>query len=210
MSTKDPRIDAYIEKSADFARPILTHIRKLVHKACPDTEETMKWSMPHFDYRGEMMCSMAAFKQHCVFGFWKAALMKDADVLIGKNSNAAMGNLGRINSVKDLPADKIMIAWIKEAKKLNEEGKKLAKNQPPKHEKVKLVVPDYFKDVMKKNKKAWTSFDAFSYSHKKEYVEWVTEAKTEETRNKRLVQAVEWLAEGKSRNWKYMESVAKK
>jgi uncharacterized protein YdeI (YjbR/CyaY-like superfamily) len=210
MATKDPRIDAYINKSAEFAKPILNQIRKLVHKACPDVEETMKWSFPHFDYKGEMLCSMAAFKQHCAFGFWKAALMRDADVLIGKESHEAMGNLGKIVSTKDIPPEKVMIGWIKEAMKLNDEGKKLARNQPIKYEKVKLVVPGYFKDAMKKNKKAWDTFDGFSYSHKKEYVEWITEAKTDETRNKRLTQTIEWLKEGKPRNWKYMSESGKK
>src|SRR5262245_26987172 len=113
MAKKDPRIDAFIAKSADFAKPILNHIRKLVHKACPDVEETIKWGMPHFDYKGEMMCSMAAFKQHCVFGFWKASLMEDSKKLVGKESHEAMGNLGKILSVKDIPSEKIMTAWIK-------------------------------------------------------------------------------------------------
>lgn len=202
MAKKDARIDAYIAKSADFAKPILIHIRELVHKACPDVEETMKWSFPHFDYKGEMMCSVAAFKQHCAFGFWKTALMKDAATMLN-NRKDAMGSMGRITSLKDLPSDKILTAYIKEAMKLNDEGVKIKKEKPA--AKKELKIPDYFIAAVKKNKKAWTVFENFAYSHRKEYVQWVTEAKTEETRNKRLKQAIEWMAEGKGRNWKYME-----
>jgi uncharacterized protein YdeI (YjbR/CyaY-like superfamily) len=201
---KDKRIDAYIAKSADFAKPILNHIRSLVYKACPDVEETMKWSFPHFDYKSEMMCSMAAFKQHCAFGFWKAAVMKDTDTLTGKSSKGAMGNLGKITSLKDLPADKIMIGWIKEAMKLNDAGVKVPKDKP-KHEKKPLEVPKYFTDAVKKNKKAWETFEKFSPSNKRDYVEWVTGAKADDTKNSRLKQAIEWMAEGKPRNWKYMK-----
>ncbi|MBI1780695.1 MAG: YdeI/OmpD-associated family protein [Sphingobacteriales bacterium] len=201
MATKDKRVDAYIAKSADFAKPILTRLRQLVHKTCPGTEEKMKWSFPHFDYKGEMLCSMAAFKQHCSFGFWKASLMKDKGLMEAAQSEVAMGHLGRITSLKDLPSDKKITAWIKEAMKLNEDGVKVVKKKPT--EKKSLVVPDYFTKAVKKNKKAWTTFEAFSPSAKKDYVEWITEAKTEETKEKRLTQAIEWMAEGKRRNWKY-------
>lgn len=201
MAKKDPRIDAYISNSADFAKPILNHLRTLVHKACPATEETMKWSFPHFDYKGEMMCSMASFKQHCAFGFWKAALMKDPVLINNAKSETAMGHMGRITSLKDLPADKIILAYVKEAMKLNDDNIKVAKPKPA--IKSELIIPGYFTTALKKNKKALASFEEFSYSNKKEYVLWVTEAKTEETRNKRLTQAIEWMAEGKARNWKY-------
>ena len=125
MAKKEKVIDNYIARSADFAKPILNHIRELVHKTCPDVEEKMKWSFPHFDYKGEMMCSMAAFKQHMAFGFWKAALMKDPILKETAKSEVAMGHLGRITSTKDLPPDKTIIAWIKEAMRLNELGIKL-------------------------------------------------------------------------------------
>ena len=202
MGKPNKAIDAYIAKSADFAKPILTHIRELVHKACPDAEEKMKWSFPHFDYKDEMMCSMAAFKQHCAFSFWKASLMKDSSLVDNAKSEVSMGHLGRITSLKELPADKKMIAYIKEAMDLNDRGIKL----PPKvvaTEKKELIVPDYFLEALRKNKKAKETFDNYAYSHKKEYLEWITEAKTEATRNKRMETALEWLAEGKSRHWKY-------
>ena len=202
MAKKEKAIDAYIAKSADFAKPILNHIRELVHKACPTVEEKMKWSFPHFDYKSEMMCSMAAFKQHAVFGFWKAALMKDPALVETAKSEVAMGHLGKIASLKDLPSDKKIISWIKEAMELNDKGIKLL-SKPKATDKKEITTPDYFEKVLNKNKKAAATFHSFSYSHKKEYVEWITEAKTEDTRNKRMTQAIEMMAEGKSRNWKY-------
>jgi len=202
MHLKNKAIDAYISKSVDFAHPILNHLRELVHKTCPDVEEKIKWGFPHFDYKGEMMCSMAAFKKHAVFGFWKASLMKDPVLVEIAKSEVAMGHLGRITSLKDLPADKKIIAWIKEAMQLNDLGMKLpakVKAAPNKE----LMVPDYFVAALSKNKKARQTFEAFAFSHRKEYINWITEAKTEATRDKRMKTAIEWLAEGKSRNWKY-------
>jgi len=202
MPTTDPRVDAYIDKAKDFAKPVLNHIRSLVHEVCPDVTETMKWSFPHFDYKGEMMCSMAAFKQHAVFGFWKAALMKDPVLVENARSEVAMGHLGRLTSLKDLPSDKKMTAWIKEAMQLTDKGIKLP-SKAKSTEKKELVIPDYFIKALSKNKKAKQVFENFAWSHKKEYLEWITEAKTEETRNKRMATALEWIAEGKGRNWKY-------
>ncbi|HXB43669.1 MAG TPA: DUF1801 domain-containing protein [Puia sp.] len=200
MATIDPRLDAYIAKSADFARPILDHLRSLVHKACPEVKETMKWSFPHFDYKG-MMCSMASFKQHCAFGFWKTALMKDAKKLLD-NRSGAMGSFGRLTSLNDLPSDQTITRYIREAMKLNDDGVKPKKAKPV--EKKELTVPKYVIDRLKKNKTALSTFENFSYTNKKDYLEWIEGAKTLETRNKRLDQAVEWMAEGKIRNWKYI------
>lgn len=201
MGTKDPRVDKYIANAADFAKPILIHLRELVHIACPETEEIIKWGFPHFDYKG-MMCSMASFKQHCAFSFWKASLMKDKKLMANAKSETAMGHLGRITSRKDLPADKTLIAYIKEAKKLNDDGVKLP-TKPVIKEKKEFRIPDYFQNALRRNKSALITFTDFSLSHKREYVEWITEAKTEETRNKRMTTAIDWLSEGKSRNWKY-------
>src|ERR1700722_11083239 len=202
MPTKDKKVDAYIAKAQPFAQPILKHIRELVHKACPGVEEKIKWSFPVFDYNG-IMCNMAGFKEHCSFGFWKQKLMKDPNKIFGIKES--MGNLGKITSLKDLPSDKIMLAYIKEAASLNKEGVKL----PPRVKKVldgkSLVVPDYFKKALSKNAKANKVFEAFSPSQKKEYIDWLTDAKTEETRNSRMVLAVEWISEGKIRNWKYVK-----
>jgi uncharacterized protein YdeI (YjbR/CyaY-like superfamily) len=203
MGTNDPRIDAYISKSADFARPILKHLRRLVHKACPGAEESMKWSHPHFGYKGAMMCAMASFKQHAAFGFWKASIMQDPHRIFGKSEMTAMGHLGRITSLSDLPSDKILIEYVREAARLNDDGVTVPKKARPLVKKP-LRVPAYFKNALAANKKALAVFGDFSYSHKKEYIEWITEAKTDETRKKRLETSVKWISEGKGRNWKYM------
>src|SRR6478736_4987919 len=160
MPATDPRIDAYIEKKADFAKPILKHLRQLVHKACPDTQETIKWSMPFFDYKGGTMCAMAAFKEHCAFTFWKAKLMKDPEGILQVAERAAMGNFDRITSLKDLPSDKILIAYIKEAAKLNEEN---IKSTPKQKAPVGVLeMPVDFASALKENKQAQAVFENFS------------------------------------------------
>lgn len=203
MGKTDSRIDAYIKKAEPFAQPILIHLRELVHKGCPEVEENIKWGMPSFEYKGPYF-GMASFKKHCAFGFWKAKLLKDPKKYLGIRANEggeAMGNFGRVEKLKDLPPDKVMLDFFKQAKKLNDEGIKLPKKTVAKKE---LKTPPYFLEALKKNKQAKMVFEEFSPSHKREYVEWITEAKTEATRDKRMAQAIEWMAEGKPRNWKYM------
>jgi uncharacterized protein YdeI (YjbR/CyaY-like superfamily) len=194
------QIDQYILKAQPFAQPILHHLRALIHHACPEVEEKIKWSMPHFDYKGSPLVHMAAFKQHCAFGFWKAALMKDKSLLENAKQETAMGHLGKISSLKDLPSDKKIIAYIKEAMKLNEAGIKVEKIIKPKAD---IPLPDDFNLLLKKNKKAMLVFQAFSPSCRREYLEWIVDAKAEATRIKRMTQAIEWISEGKKRNWKY-------
>ena len=209
MKSKNELLDAYIERAEPFARPILKHLRKLVHKANPDVMETIKWGMPSFDYKGPY-CSMASFKQHVVFGFWKSSLLNDPEHFLGERASKggeAMGNLGRITSLKVLPPDEAIISFLKQAKQLNDEGIKLpAKEKRPKED---IDVPDYLMSALKRNKKALEIFNGFPPSAKKDYVEWLTEAKTEKTREQRLETAIEWIGEGKRRNWKY-EKGAKK
>jgi uncharacterized protein YdeI (YjbR/CyaY-like superfamily) len=197
MPSRDPRIDAYVEKSADFAKPILSYLRDVVHEACPEVEEKMKWSFPHFDHKG-MMCSMAAFKAHCTFGFWKPEL-----VLGEAAKEGGMGQFGRIASVKDLPAKEVLIGYVKTAMRLNDQGVTPKRAQRPKKAKPDAEVPDDLAAALKKNARARATFEGFSTSHRREYVEWIVEAKREETRARRIAQAVEWMAEGKARNWKY-------
>ena len=192
MPKPDPRVDAYIEKAADFAKPILKEIRARVHDACPDCVETMKWSTPAFDYKGAM-CGMAAFKAHCMFGFWKAPL-----VVGGSNPHARFRHLA---SIADLPSKKEMAALIHKAMALNDDGVVVAR--APRERKASARVPADLGAALQKNKKANTAFAAFSPSHKREYIEWITEAKRDETRSKRVQTAVKWIADGKSRNWKY-------
>jgi uncharacterized protein YdeI (YjbR/CyaY-like superfamily) len=199
MGRKDRRIDAYIDKSAKFAKPILKYLRKAVHAGCPKVEETIKWQHPHFDYKG-VMCGMAAFKEHCAFGFWKAELIFGAD---NGAEREAMGHFGRITSISDLPSEKTLIAYVRKAAALNEAGIKAPTRAKPRA-KPPLKVPDYFRAALKKNAKANKTFENFSASNQREYVEWITEAKWAETRAQRLKTAIEWLAQGKPRNWKYM------
>ena len=198
MPAIDPRIDAYIDnKTADFAKPILRHLRKLVHEACPDVVETTKWSMPFFDYKGPL-ANMASFKQHCAFGFWKQSLM-ESDAIPAEKT--AMGTFGRITSLEDLPDDATMIALVKQAVKLNEDGVKVERKAPTTDK--RLVVPEVLTAALEQNAQASEHFNAFPYSKKKDYVDWITEAKTDATREKRLATTIEWLSEGKARHWKY-------
>lgn len=198
MPKEDPRVDAYITAAAPFAQPILRHLRKVVHEGCPDVEETIKWGLPHFEYEGNIG-GMAAFKEHCTFGFWKG------DLLFGPEKaeeSGAMGQFGRITQLSDLPNDATFLGYVRKAVELNEEGVTLTRSPKPKGPKV-LVVPDDLNAALKKNAKARKTFKDFSYSKRKDYVEWLTEAKREETRRQRLATTIEWLAEGKSRMWKY-------
>jgi len=199
----DKRIDTYIEEAQPFAQPILNHLRALIHEANPEVEETIKWGMPSFDYKGPYI-SFAAFKQHAAFGFWKAVLLHDPEGYLQDRSNQggeAMGHLGKITSLDDLPPDAVLIDFIKQAKKLNDDKVKLPAK--PKKEQKELIIPAYFIEALSRNELALAVFEAFSPSHKKEYVEWVTEAKTEKTRLERLAKAILQMAEGKSRHWKY-------
>ena len=197
MPSHDPRIDAYIANAAPFAQPILEKLRAIVHEACPGAGETLKWSMPCFMHAGGILCSMAAFKQHVSFGFWKHALVMGEGV-----ERDGMGSFGRMASIKDLPAKKELVALVRKAASLNELGvkspatRKAAPKPPP-------VAPDDLAAALRKNKAAAATFNGFPPGQQREYIEWLTEAKREETRAKRLAQAVEWLAEGKRRNWKY-------
>lgn len=201
MPTKpDPRIDAYIAKSAAFAQPILRHLRHVVHRACPEATETIKWSCPFFEYHG-FLCSMAAFKAHCAFGFHHQGM----DELLqreGHRSEEAMGSLGRITTLAGLPSDATLLRYLKLAAQLNASG---APKRPEKKSRPALPVPADLAAALKKNRTAATTFEAFAPSHRREYIEWITAAKRPETRAKRLNTTLEWLAAGKARNWKYQD-----
>ncbi len=194
------RVDAYIAKSADFAQPILRKIRKLFHQGCPRIEERIKWGCPHFDYKG-MLGGMAAFKKHVSFGFWKSRLMSDPKKLFTTGPKASMCVI-KAGSPADLPPDRVFIQYVKEAAALND-GDVKAPRTPAKTRKP-LRTPADLTAALKKNAKAHATFAAFSPSRKGEYIQWITEAKRDETRRKRLATAIQWMAAGKPRNWKYM------
>lgn len=203
MGKRDKRLDEYIMDSPEFAQPILKHIRELMHETCPDIEETMKWSHPHFDYHG-IMSSMATFKAHMSFGFWKGSLIPG---LIGDKAGNAHGQFGRVTTLKDLPSKAVLQRYIKQAMKLNEAG-----ISPPKAIKTAAKkssaapqLPPVLVAALNANRKALDSFDAFGPSQRKEYIAWIAEAKSDTTRDRRLEQAMAWIAEGKSRNWKYQK-----
>ncbi len=204
----NPKVDEYLKKAQPFARPILAHLRELVHKGCPEVEETIKWSRPFFEYRGAILGNMSGFKEHCSFGFWGeeiGAVLRDAQVV----QTEGMGTLGRITSVDDLPADKALLGWIRQAAGFVDSGQYTspiaARRKVVKTPKPELASPEEFTAALAKNKQAAAVFAAFSPSCKREYVEWIADAKRPETRQKRIETAVEWIAEGKQRNWKYQE-----
>jgi Bacteriocin-protection, YdeI or OmpD-Associated/Domain of unknown function (DU1801) len=205
-TTLNPRVNVYIARVQPFARPIMEHLRQLVHKACPEVEETIKWSRPFFLYRGVILCNMSAFKGHCSFGFWgeeMSSVMRGAKVL----REGGMGSLGRISSLKDLPPDNLLLGWLREAAAFVDSGEYTspiaARRKVVKAPKPVLETPAELTAALKRNKKAAAVFAAFSPSCKREYLEWIAQAKRAETRDKRIATAVEWIAEGKQRNWKY-------
>ena len=194
--SRDPRVDAYIAKQADFARPILEHLRETVHAACPEAEETLKWSMPSFLYKGKILAGMAAFKAHATFGFWRSS-----EVLGEGATRDAMGQFGRLTSLADLPPPDALRDLVRKAMAAIDSGP--AAPRPKKPPKPELPTPDDLRAALDGAPKAAATFDNFPPSCRRDYVEWVTEAKRPETRAKRVAQTVEWLAEGKRRNWKY-------
>src|SRR5579863_6145722 len=204
MQEKDPRVDAYIGKAASFAKPILEKLRKLIFEGCPEAKETIKWGFPNYEAFGGMLCSMAAFKEHCTMGFWKASLLKDKDGILHLADKNSMGHLNKIVSMKDLPPDKILLNYIKKAALLNKNNVKVPR--PKTAPKKELPIPKQLAAALKKSKKPHATFEAFPPSQRREYIEWIMEAKTEDTLNKRLATTIEWLEEGKTRNWKYKKA----
>jgi uncharacterized protein YdeI (YjbR/CyaY-like superfamily) len=196
-----PLVNAYIHKSADFAQPILHEIRCIVHSYCPDITETIKWGFPHFEYKGTILCSMAAFKQHCSVGFWLQSHMEDSLFLFKREREGGMGSLGKIRRIEDVPKANELGIYLLEAMNLIDQGVKLKKTDP-KNEK-KLEIPVKFQTALDADPVAKSVFDHFSFSHKREYVDWLSDAKTEATFNKRLETTIFNLRDGKSKEWKY-------
>jgi uncharacterized protein YdeI (YjbR/CyaY-like superfamily) len=201
MKTFNPKVDDYIAGSADFAKPILEYLRVIIHEACPEVEEVMKWGLPHFDYKGDMMCILAAYKKHCSFSLFKAGLMNHPQLKENLQPGQKMGNMDRIRALADLPEKSVLVAYIKEAMALNEAGIKKTK---PKSEKTAVIaIPDYFEEKLAANPLAREIFETRSASFRKGYLVWITGAKTEATRQTRIAQALNWIAEGKGRFWQY-------
>jgi uncharacterized protein YdeI (YjbR/CyaY-like superfamily) len=200
-NNRSPQVDAYIKKAAPFARPILVKLRSLFHRACPKVAEKIKWGHVSFEYQG-MLGGMAAFKHHATWGMWKASLIQDPDGVMARRASSMM-SAGQIDDVSQLADDDDILGIIKQGVVLNEQGAKVpsrarkTKRPPPK-------CPPELAAALKKSPKAAATYAQFNASHQREYVEWITEAKQQATRERRIAQAIEWMALGKPRNWKYM------
>lgn len=201
MAKKDSRVDAYIAKSPEFAKPILTHLRGIIHQGCPEAVETIKWGSPTFEYHG-IMVGIEAFKRHCTLGFWKAPLLILDGKPLSKEMESGAGQFGKLTSIKDLPAKSKLLKLVKDAAALNKAGVNLERK--PRAAPKPVEVPADLTKALQKSARARATFEAFPPSHKREYVQWIVEAKTDETRKRRVDTAIEWLSEGKPRNWKYM------
>lgn len=203
-TSRDPRIDAYIERAAPFAQPILARLREQVHAACPEVEEGIKWGMPSFVYGGKILCNMAAFKQHASFGFWQGARI----VAPGDDGKAgeAMGQFGRITKLSDLPGKRELAGYVKQAMALIDAGVTRSTGKAPAKARPEAEVPADLAAALKRHRAAAATFVGFPPSQRRDYIEWIVEAKRDDTRQRRIHQAVEWLAEGKPRNWKYMKA----
>ncbi|MES2058193.1 MAG: YdeI/OmpD-associated family protein [Pseudomonadota bacterium] len=201
----NPKVDAYLDAAEDFAKPILVHVRGLLHANCPEVTEEIKWGNPHFDYKGEMMCIFAAYKNHCSFSFWKDGLMADARLKANADLPAIKRFMGKLMTVTDLPADSDLVSWIREAMSLNERGVKLPPRQSdgPKRE---VGIPDAFAERLAAQPAIKAIFEGKSSSFQKEYNVWIGEAKTDATRDKRIDEALTWIADGKGRFWKYAKA----
>lgn len=195
---RDKRVDAYIAKSQDFAKPILEELRARVHQHVPEIEEDIKWGFPSFMYKGKIFFGMSAFKAHAGAGFWHP-LMRTKD-----KSPEGIGEFGKITTVDQLPSRAQFARLAKKAKKLTDDAV-TGPARPKPDPKRKAVVPKDLAALLAKNAKARATFEAFPYSKKNEYVTWITGAKREETRLRRLDTTLEQLAEGKSLMWKYEE-----
>lgn len=205
MSKFNSQFEFYIQNAEDFSQPILNYLRELVHIACPEVDEKIKWSFPTFEYKGTNLCYMAAFKYHCAFGFWLSSKMEDNHQVFKKNDDKnSMGDFGKIQKINDLPDRDVLIEYIIQAMFLIEKGEKLEKTSGKSKPQL-LEVPEEFKNALQQNQLAFNSFESFSISQKNDYLMWILEAKTESTRQKRIDTSIEWLNEGKIRNWKYLK-----
>lgn len=200
MSKYNKEVDDYIAKMAEFAKPILNYLREIIHSTCPDVEENIKWGTPHYSYKGDHLCMMAGFKQHCSFSLYKAELMKDEDIKASVKAGKKFGYMDKVKDITELPTKKTLVAYLKEAMELNKAG--IAKTKLVKKKStVEVVAPKAFVDALKRDKIASSIFESKSPSFRKSYVIWVADAKSDETRQKRIDQSLTWIAEGKDRFW---------
>lgn len=198
-------IDKYITNAADFAKPILAHWRRLIHERCPEVIEVLKWGIPHFEYKNENIFVIASYKNHCSFSFLKESLMTDPRLKANKELKPIQKFLGKVTKQENLPPDEEFIAMLDEAVQLNEKGIKIQREKPANEKPKVFETPDYLLAALIAKPKAKEVFDSKSNSFRKEYIIWITDAKTDETRQKRISEALEWIAEGKGRFWKHQK-----
>lgn len=202
MPKKDPRVDAYIAEAPEYARPILKRVRKLIHQGCPTAAETIKWGCPFIDYHG-LLCGFAAFKRHCSLFFWRDI---DVEAFLPKTNTAGagMGQFGKLTSLADLPSDTKLLACVRSAMEQRDSpaSKPRRQRQPAKEP----AVPADLKKALAASRAAAKTFREFAPSHRRDYIDWITEAKRPATRTERVATTIQWLSEGRKRNWKYLES----
>ena len=197
---KKPTFDEYINNSEEFARPILIYLRELIHRTCPAITEEIKWNFPCFVYKGSNHVYMAGFKKHATYGFWLAKEMSDSDGVFVFGEKTGMGNFGKLTTIEDLPNKEVLRNYLLEAMDLIDRGVKIhsAKKE------IKIKENRALLQALETNSSSKIHFQEFPPSQQKDYHEWINEAKTDSTSAKRIAQAIEWISEGKPRNWKYM------
>ncbi len=201
MAQLNSKVDEYIAKSEGFAKPILEYLRQIIHETCPDAAEDIKWGTPHYSYKGDHLCMIAGFKNHCSFSIYKAEFLKDKEITESVKAGKKFGYMDKLKSVSELPSKDVLISLLKEAMTINENG---IKKEKPVSDKPKVIeTPDYLVEALKANKKAAAVWESKSDAYRKDYLVWIIDAKTNATRQKRIEQSLEWIAEGKGRFWQY-------
>lgn len=201
MNNLNKKVDDYIAKSEPFAKPILEHLRAIIHETCPDVGEDIKWGTPHYSYKGDHLCMLGSFKNHCSFSIYKAEFLKDEKIAASVKAGKKFGYMDKVKSVSELPSTETLISLIKEAMSINEQG--IKKVIPVSDKPKTLETPDYLLDALAANEKAKAVWESKSDAFRKDYLVWIIDAKTDATRQKRIEQSLEWLADGKGRFWQY-------
>lgn len=201
MAQLNSKVDEYIAKSEGFAKPILEYLRQIIHETCPDAAEDIKWGTPHYSYKGDHLCMIAGFKNHYSFSLYKAEFMKDKEIAESVKAGKKFGYMDKLKSVSELPSKEVLVSFLKEAMTINENG---IKKEKPISDKPKVIeTPDYLTEALNANKQAKEVWESKSDSYRKDYLVWIIDAKTDATRQKRIEQSLEWIAEGKGRFWQY-------
>lgn len=201
MAQLNSKVDEYIAKSEDFAKPILEYLRQIIHETCQDATEDIKWGTPHYSYKGDHLCMIAGFKNHCSFSIYKAEFLQDKEIAESVKAGKKFGYMDKLKSVSELPSKEVLVSLLKEAMTINEQG---IKKEKAVSDKPKVIeTPEYLTEALDANTKAKEVWESKSASYRKDYLVWITDAKTDATRQKRIEQSLEWIAEGKGRFWQY-------